>query len=174
MAAEGPEEVAAPAAAFQVVKFRLGRKAFALDVDDVDIIVDLESFTRVPRAPAGVDGVMDLRGDIVAIVDPRVHFSVDADHEDEQEVLVLDRPEESQSVGLRVDEVIGVESIPERDVDFADEMDGVESPVVDRGLVRGVVREGGGPELVSWIDAGGLLAETRDDGSLTAGAGGAP
>lgn len=172
MAAEGIEETAATTAAIQVVEFRLGDEAFAVDVGDVDSIVDLESFTRVPRAPEGVDGVMDIRGDIVAIVDPRVHFAVDADHAPVQEVLILDRPEESQRVGLRVDDVVGVEAVPETDIELASEMDEFESEGVEKGLVRGVVKHPDGPELVSWIDAGKLLAEVREDVPLAAGLGG--
>lgn len=164
MAAEATAE--ASAAEVQVVEFRLGDETFALDVRDVDSIVDLDSYTRVPRSPEGVDGVMDLRGEIIAVVDPRVHFGVEEEGADLQEVLILDRPEENQRVGLRVDDVVGVEAVPEPDIDLASELSEFDSEGLRKGIVRGVMKhhETG---LVSWIDAGKLLAETREETPLS-------
>ncbi|SEH12216.1 CheW-like domain-containing protein [Natronorubrum sediminis] len=92
----------------------LGEHRFALPIDAVQTLADVpEDVTRVPRSPKPIEGLMDLRGEITAVVDPHVHFpDIEADERNGRErLLVLDRPTDQQSAAIRVDDVIGVESI---------------------------------------------------------------
>ncbi|MDQ2051386.1 chemotaxis protein CheW [Natronolimnohabitans sp. A-GB9] len=101
------------------VFFRLGDDRFAVHVEDVRTLAEVpEAVTRVPRTPDAIEGMMDLRGEVIAVVDPCVHFpSIDSSEDRRRErLLVLDRPTDEQSVALRVDDVIGVEAIPVSDV----------------------------------------------------------
>jgi purine-binding chemotaxis protein CheW len=59
----------------QFVVFRLGDEHYGLPVAAVDEIVRLpDSLTRVPNAPAFVEGVMNLRGKVVPVIDQRRRF----------------------------------------------------------------------------------------------------
>ena len=92
----------------------LGEYRFALPIDAVQTLADVpEEVTRVPRSPEPIEGLMDLRGEITAVVDPHVHFpDIEPDERNGRErLLVLDRPADQQSAAIRVDDVIGVESI---------------------------------------------------------------
>lgn len=53
----------------QVVAFKVGREDFGVDVKKVDGVISLVDITRMPRAPQFVEGIINLRGQIVAVVD---------------------------------------------------------------------------------------------------------
>ncbi|MFB6132966.1 MAG: chemotaxis protein CheW [Halanaeroarchaeum sp.] len=152
--------------AAHVVEFALGEETCAMDIDSVDSIVETKQITRVPRAPDAVEGVMDLRGETTAVVDPREFLSV-GEGGDEENILVLDRDDDKQKIGIRVDEVTEVASYTERRVDRNGSLSGVESSAIDAELVRGVIRkplgeidEDGIPEdvqLILWLDIEALV-----------------
>lgn len=157
----------------QFVLFELGDTRFAVPVESVRTLVDVpEEMTRVPRAPPAIEGMMDLRGEITAVVDPHVHFpSIDADDRSGREqLLVLDRPADQQSAALHVDDVIGVESVPVRNV--VDEAIVENRPLSGDALVHPLVEALIEQEHDPAADVGTTVASNRpDDGPLTAGGG---
>mgnify|MGYP006297064827 CR=1 FL=1 len=148
-------------AAAHVVEFGLGTETCAIDIDSVDSIVETKQITRVPRAPDAVEGVMDLRGETTAVVDPTTYLSV-GDGESKENVLVLDRDEDKQKIGIRVDDVTEVVTYPEAQIDEGAQLSGIESSAIAADLVTGVIRKHVGPvdedgvpedvELVLWLD----------------------
>ncbi|MFC5366063.1 chemotaxis protein CheW [Salinirubrum litoreum] len=147
----------------QVVVFRLGTETYAVDVDAVRSIVEDREPTRVPRAPEGVVGVIDLRGEITAVVDPTVSLDSDLaqvtpDGGDltGSQVLVLDRED---GVGLRVDEVLDVLDVPPERVETEAAMDELAGAGVSHGLVKKVIKleTAGDLEPVAWLDVETLV-----------------
>lgn len=61
----------------QFVSFDLDEETFALDVARVREILDWTGVTRVPRMPAFMRGVMNVRGAVIPVVDLRVKFGMD-------------------------------------------------------------------------------------------------
>lgn len=171
MSMEEAEHVAETAA--HVVEFELGDECCAIDIDAVDSIVESKQVTRVPRAPDAVEGVMDLRGETTAIVDPRAFLSIDGDT-DSENILVLDRADDKQKLGLRVAEVTEVSGYPEYQVDTGDRVARIGTNAIEDDLVQGVIRKGATPpeeedaddgqvELVLWLDIDRLI-DAVDDG----------
>jgi purine-binding chemotaxis protein CheW len=152
--------------AAHVVEFALGAETCAIDIDSVDSIVETKQITRVPRAPDAVEGVMDLRGETTAVVDPKQFLSVGEAH-DEENILVLDRDDDKQKIGIRVDEVTEVGSYPRSQVDENGQLQGIESSALSADLIKGVVRKHIGPvdddgipedvELILWLDIDTLI-----------------
>jgi len=62
----------------QYLTFRLGEEVFALEISQVREVLDYPQITRVPRMPAFVRGVINLRGAVVPVVDLRVKFGMAA------------------------------------------------------------------------------------------------
>ena len=61
----------------QFIVFRLGDQEYGLPIASVDEIArPPERLTRMPKAPAFVDGVMNLRGVVVPVVDLRKRFGI--------------------------------------------------------------------------------------------------
>lgn len=101
----------------RLVLFTVGEHRLAVPVDDVRTTTDLpDELTSVPRTPPAVEGVTDLRGEITAVIDPSVHFPTDENGTGagREQLLVFDRGADDQSAAIRVDEVLDVESVPER------------------------------------------------------------
>lgn len=62
----------------QYLTFRLGEEVFALDIAQVREVLDYPRITRVPRMPAFISGVINLRGSVVPVVDLRLKFGMPA------------------------------------------------------------------------------------------------
>ena len=60
----------------QLVVFQLDDEFYGVDIARVHEIIRLQSVTRVPRTPAFVEGVINLRGKIIPVVDLRKRFGL--------------------------------------------------------------------------------------------------
>ncbi|WP_440765900.1 chemotaxis protein CheW [Natronorubrum sp. DTA7] len=157
--ADGPDEEREELEQF--VYFGLGDHRFALPVDAIRTLADVsEQVTRVPRAPDAIEGMIDLRGEITAVIDPHVHFPGLATDEQvgRERLLVFDRPADQQSVAIRVDDVMGVETVPVSDVH--DETSLEESPLsgdaLDHPLVVALIEQEreANPDVDQLVSAG--------------------
>jgi purine-binding chemotaxis protein CheW len=92
----------------QLVVFKLGDEEFGVDILQVREIEKLDqAITRVPKAPTFVEGVVNLRGDVVPIVDLRKRFGlVLHDISNETRVIIVDLND--NQVGMVVDSVVEV------------------------------------------------------------------
>lgn len=92
----------------QLVVFRLGDEEFGVDILQVREIEKLDQqITRVPKSPNFVEGVINLRGEIVPIVDLRKRFGlVVRQTGNEARVIIVDISD--GQVGMVVDAVVEV------------------------------------------------------------------
>lgn len=88
--------------------FRAGRERFCLSVLEVEEVVDWPAVTRVPRGPAFLMGIFNLRGSIVAIVDIAFTEGRRPDLPPRHVVVAALRAESDYvRVGIAADEVVG-------------------------------------------------------------------
>jgi purine-binding chemotaxis protein CheW len=86
----------------QFVLFRVGSEEYGLPIGNVSSIIRYETVTPVPRAPVSVQGVIDLRGRVVPVVDlGRRLFGTVFDPTPRARIIVTETP--SGAVGLAVD-----------------------------------------------------------------------
>jgi purine-binding chemotaxis protein CheW len=60
----------------QYLTFRLGEEVFATDVAKVREVLDFTTITKIPRTPEFMSGVINLRGNVVPVVDLRLCFEM--------------------------------------------------------------------------------------------------
>ena len=60
----------------QFLTFKLGEEVFALDISKVREVLDFTTVTKVPRTPEFMRGVINLRGNVVPVVDLRLKFGM--------------------------------------------------------------------------------------------------
>src|SRR3982074_3688186 len=60
----------------QLVVFQLGAELYGVEIARVHEIIRLQTVTRVPRAPSFVEGVINLRGKVIPVVDLRRRFGL--------------------------------------------------------------------------------------------------
>ena len=75
--ASGPKPAVATVRERQVLVFRLGEDEFALPIEEVDEVTRVpDEITRVPKTPKFLEGVINLRGDVLPVVDQRRRFDM--------------------------------------------------------------------------------------------------
>src|ERR1043165_8516017 len=95
-----------------IVGFRIGRETFGVPISLVHEIVRVPEITSVPDAPECVEGVINLRGKIVSIVDLRKRFGEkEITSNKKSRILVVEF--EGKMVGLVVDADSGVLKLAE-------------------------------------------------------------
>lgn len=73
----------------QLVTFGLGAEEFGVDILAVQEINRMMALTRVPQAPADVEGVINLRGKIIPVMDLRKRFSMARSERSEQSRIIV-------------------------------------------------------------------------------------
>jgi len=75
----------------QLVVFQLGAEFYGVDIARVHEIIRLQTITRVPRAPAFVEGVINLRGKVIPVVDLRRRFGLESsEHTRASRIVVVE------------------------------------------------------------------------------------
>ena len=75
----------------QIIGFRVGRETFGLPISEVREILRVPEITAMPNAPEAVEGVMNLRGRIVPVIDlGRMFGSQSAEAADKRRVIVVE------------------------------------------------------------------------------------
>lgn len=140
----------------QLVTFRLGAEEFSLDILKVQEIIRHMDLTRVPKTPDFVDGVINLRGRVIPVLDLRKRFGLPADEKtNETRIIVVDV--DSKTVGLKVDAVSEVLRLPS---------DTVEPPPAivtgaESDYIRGVGKLDG--RLIILLDVSRILSRSEKD-----------
>lgn len=140
----------------QLVTFRLGNEEFSLDILRVQEIIRHMELTRVPRTPDFVDGVINLRGRVIPVLDLRKRFGLPSDEKtNETRIIVVDV--DSKTVGLKVDAVSEVLRLPADTVEPAPAIvTGAESD-----YIKGVGKLDG--RLLILLDVEKILTRTERD-----------
>lgn len=105
----------------QVVSFHLGNEEYGVDISGVQEIIRMVEITHVPRAPRFMQGVINLRGQLIPIIDLRTRFGMNAaEHTKSTRIVVTEIG--TKKVGIIVDSVSEVLNIPIEQVEEAPEM----------------------------------------------------
>lgn len=95
----------------QVVSFKLDREEYAIEITKVKEIILLAGVTRIPQVPEFIEGIINLRGNVIPVIDLRKRFCLPEAKKDEHTRIVVSRLE-GRIIGLIVDSVSQVMNIP--------------------------------------------------------------
>lgn len=96
--------------------FTIGTVCYGLDIRTVTEIIGLQGITPVPDVPEYVRGVINLRGKVIPVMDVRARFHLETQaYHDRTCIIVIEV--RGASVGLVVDAVSEVLSIPDEDIE---------------------------------------------------------
>ncbi|KJS87756.1 MAG: hypothetical protein JM58_03595 [Peptococcaceae bacterium BICA1-8] len=100
----------------QVVVFGLSNEKYGLEITVVQEIVRYQDITRVPEAPLFIKGVVNLRGQVIPVVDlKRRFYQVDSEVTEETRIVVVKVGD--KTIGIIADEVSEVLRIPEEAIE---------------------------------------------------------
>ncbi|WP_058485176.1 chemotaxis protein CheW [Defluviitalea phaphyphila] len=88
----------------QYVVFKLGNEEYGIDIHQVQIIEKIKKITRVPKAPAHIKGVINLRGEIIPVMSLKSKFGLGEDQYTDETRIIIVKIDDNQ-IGMIVDEV---------------------------------------------------------------------
>jgi len=132
----------------QFVGFRVGPHKMAMDISHIKEIISSLPVTEVPKTPAFIEGVIELRGAIIPVVDLRAKFNVP--HENRQHTKSIIAAIEGHIFAFVVDEVTDVIRLP------ADQISQAPALSNQNQILRGIFHHDGG--LVLILDPVGIFS----------------
>lgn len=140
----------------QVVVFQLADQTYGVDIACVYEIIRMEAITRVPRAPQFVEGVINLRGRIIPVIDLRRRFGLPQNEQTRASRIIIVEMN-GMTVGMVVDAVLEVLRLP---------ADSIEPPPpvingIDSAYLRGIALWG--ERLIIMLDTEKVLVEAEQE-----------
>lgn len=119
----------------QLVIFDLGDESFGVDVSAVHEIIRMQAVTRVPGTSHYVEGIINLRGKIIPMIDMRKSFGFDiTDVTKDTRIVVVES--QGQEVGVIVDAVTEVMRVPSDSIEPVSKTIGHESTEYLLGIAK--------------------------------------
>jgi purine-binding chemotaxis protein CheW len=101
----------------QLLIFRLDDQEYGLDIENVVQVVRMVAVTKAPKAPHFVEGMLNLRGKVIPVINLRDRFGLQSKPVDLNDHLLITQIG-ARSAGLIVDVVLGVLSISMASLDY--------------------------------------------------------
>ena len=98
-----------------LVTFRLGSGEYAIDIMQAKEIIKMEKITLIPNAPDFVEGVINLRGNIIPIIDLKKRFNLEEIEGDKNTGIIIVKIEDVD-MGIIIDSISKVVSISNSDI----------------------------------------------------------
>ncbi|MFQ3197083.1 MAG: purine-binding chemotaxis protein CheW [Paraglaciecola sp.] len=136
----------------QWVTYKLGAETYGINVMQVQEVLRHTDIAPVPGAPEYVLGIINLRGNVVTVIDTRARFGLEPTELSDNTRIVIIESEE-QVVGILVDSVAEVVYLRSSDIDSAPNVGTEESAK----FIHGVSNRDG--ELLILVDLNKLLSD---------------
>ena len=126
-------ESAASDPVIQLVTFRLKDESYGINVMQVQEVLRISEIAPVPGAPAYVLGIINLRGNVVTVIDTRTRFGLPTTERDDASRIVIIESDQ-QVVGILVDSVAEVVELRQSEIDSAPNIGNDESSRYIQGV----------------------------------------
>lgn len=132
----------------QFVCFELNKESYALDIMNVQEIIRCSNITDVPQAPGFVEGIINLRGNVLPVIDMRTRFSMGtAEKNDATRIIVAKF--DGRVTGFIVDRVTEVLRVPISQIEDAP---AIVSGSAENKFLDGIAKLDGGKKILIVID----------------------
>ena len=102
----------------QMITFTLADEEYGVDIRRVKEVIRIRQITHMPRAPGFLKGLINLRGDVIPIIDLRERFGLQAQGSTEMTRVIVTEIDQ-RSVGMVVDAVSHVVRVDPSEIDDA-------------------------------------------------------
>ena len=136
----------------QWVTFKLDNETYGIDVMQVQEVLRYTEIAPVPGAPAYVLGIINLRGNVVTVIDTRQRFGLyNAEITDNSRIVIIEA--DKQVVGILVDSVAEVVYLRQSEIETAPNVGNDESAK----FIQGVCNKNG--ELLILVELDKMMTE---------------
>lgn len=146
------DEIALVKDTTQYIKIKMGEEMFGIDIKHIDNIVRMQNITRVPKVPAYIKGVINLRGEVLPVFSLRLKMGM-PEVEETKKFRIIILKIDGNFVGLIVDEVREVVTLQNELVEkiYRDPSDPTQN------FLLGVGKDG--DNLISLLDVNEVVAD---------------
>lgn len=137
------------------VTFRLAGELYGINVMQVKEVLKQTEVSPVPGAPNYVLGIINLRGNVVTVIDTRRKFGLEHKDADDSMRVVIIESDQQMVIGLLVDSVAEVVNLNNADIEASPNVGTEESSKYISGVAMT------GEELLILCDVNRLLADTE-------------
>ncbi|MFH1542555.1 MAG: chemotaxis protein CheW, partial [bacterium] len=123
----------------QLVVFRLQDEEFGVEIGQVREIIRIPEITKIPEAPGAIVGVINLRGEVVGVIDLAKQFDLPAEKSHDKVARIVVAEVDEKTFGMIVDEVPEVIKIAKDEIEVTPEL--VQSKV-KKDYIKGVGKIG--------------------------------
>lgn len=140
----------------QYVVVKIGTEQYGIDIRYVDNIVRMQKITRVPKVQSYIQGVINIRGEVIAVMSIRLKMNLPKDEYTNSSRIIILKLGQQSEIGFIVDEVKEVVTLE------ADEIEKVFYDVKDErtSYISGIGKHNG--ELISLLDINAVMADKEN------------
>ncbi len=138
----------------QIVTFSIGNANYGIDVQQVREVVTYRKCTRIPKMPSFIEGLMNLRGQVVLVVNLKGFLDIPENERREEgsgKIIIIDAPD--LHIGFLVGEVYSVTRISNNDVEAP--------PTSSQRIITGIFKKG--EDLIMIMDALKAIEALREN-----------
>jgi purine-binding chemotaxis protein CheW len=140
----------------QIVVFELNSESFGIDIAAVESIIKMMEITAMPQAPNFVEGVINLRGKVLPVIDLRKRFNLPQREMDKDSRIIVVSTGRT-GVGMIVDGVSEVLTISDGAVEAVPKI----TTTVDSSFITGIAKVD--ERLVILLDLGSVLSAQEQE-----------
>ena len=147
-----------------LVVLELGNEVFGVDIACIHTVLMPQSITNVPKTPDYVKGVMNLRGQVLPVLDLRIRFGLPAEEHGKMRIVIVNV--HGVSAGLIVDGVSEVLRLPAADIEPPAALLSSVAAECITGIGRSVIAAGTPDEtqrLILLLDLDKILSNSLSD-----------
>jgi purine-binding chemotaxis protein CheW len=139
----------------ELVCFDLGGEEYGINIMEVREIIRFHSITTVPNSPDYVAGIVNLRGNVLPVIDLRIRFDKEVvEWNEENRIVVVEMGE--RLTGLIVDNVNDVITISENEIEYTKSV--MKSDDSD-DLIKGICKLDNGEKILILLDVNAVLKQ---------------
>ena len=139
----------------ELVCFDLGGEEYGINIMEVREIIRFHSITAVPNSPDYVAGIVNLRGNVLPVIDLRIRFDKKiVEWNEENRIVVVEMG--NRLTGLIVDDVNDVITISEKQIEYAKSV--MKSDEADE-LIKGICKLDNGEKILILLDVNAVLKQ---------------
>lgn len=137
----------------QYIVIQLGNEKYGIDIQYVDNIVRMQRITRVPKVAEYFKGVINLRGEVVPVMNIRIKMGLEEAQENKDTRIIILKLDGMEKIGVIVDEVREVVELSDSEVEKV----AYDSREEKQQFVSAVGKVG--DDLISLLDLHTVIAE---------------
>lgn len=125
----------------QIMTFTCSGETYAFDIMDITDIIEIPEITKIPKLPEFLLGVINLRGQVVPVMDFNLKMGKPKEEYDSKTCIIVTERDKA-SIGILVNRVLDVEKVTKKDI----------IPYPKKGsFIRGIIeRDGSRTALIDW------------------------